>query len=63
MRTEFWWGNLTEGDRLEDLYLDGRIAVVGLANCSWSCVNCVIILFVFVTSCVLFYTVCIAVLL
>jgi hypothetical protein len=25
MRTEVWWGNLTEGDSLEDPCLDGRI--------------------------------------
>jgi hypothetical protein len=25
MHTEFWWGNLRERDRLEDLGVDGRI--------------------------------------
>jgi len=25
MHTEFWWGNLRERDRLEDLGIDGRI--------------------------------------
>jgi len=25
MNTEFWWGNLKEGDHIEDLAVDGRI--------------------------------------
>jgi hypothetical protein len=25
MNTEFWWGNLREGDRLENPGVDGRI--------------------------------------
>jgi hypothetical protein len=25
MHTELWWGNLTEGDHLEDPGVDGRI--------------------------------------
>ena len=27
MHTGFWWGNLKEGDRLEDSNVDGRILV------------------------------------
>ena len=25
MHTEFWWGNLSEGDHLQDLGIDGNI--------------------------------------
>ena len=25
MHTEFWWGNVREGDHLEDLGVDGRL--------------------------------------
>jgi len=40
MRTEFWWGNQTEGDRLEDLYLDGRIILKWLLKeVGWEGVN------------------------
>jgi hypothetical protein len=28
MHTEFWWGNLREGDQLEELGVDGRIILI-----------------------------------
>jgi hypothetical protein len=40
MRTEFWWGNLTDGDRLEDMCLDGRIILKWLLKeVGWEGVN------------------------
>jgi hypothetical protein len=27
VHTEFWWGNLREGDYLEDLGVDGKITL------------------------------------
>jgi hypothetical protein len=29
VHTGFWWGNLSERDNLEDLYVDGGIALSG----------------------------------
>jgi hypothetical protein len=33
--TGFWWGDLSEGDHLEDLGVDGKIIKMGLQELGW----------------------------
>ena len=39
MRTEFWWDNLRETDRLEDLCEDGRRVLKGIFKKSVTVLN------------------------
>ena len=32
MHIGFWWGNLRQGDHLQDIYVDGRIILKGIVN-------------------------------
>jgi hypothetical protein len=40
VHTGLWWGNVSEGDHMEDLGLDGRIILkMDLQELEWECVD------------------------